>query len=196
MGSAIGSRPSNVSAVCKSEWDKYKGEIAGKPDWDIILDDFRPIDVYTTASQFSSHFSDMIENLFLGCKEMVSREIHEQFVEIIKKRTEEITQYDWEHRKDHDSFNQVIKLYRFADDTMKERQTDMIFVMVIRMSNVSKKSKDEIVANWESCVKLQLRSHKIVPPEPVETARPRCCQQQDDDFSAALQRATLMDPTL
>ena len=192
MGAAIGirDRVTDISTVCMSEWNRYKEEIGEcKPDWEIILDDSRRINVNTTASDFSGHASEMIKNLFLGCNEVVSLEIHDQFVETIVKRIKEITEYDWEHHKEKDPFNQVIKLYRSTEDLSKERQTELLFVMVIRITALS--------TNWESCVKLQLRSHKVTPVG-SEPSRPRCCENQNQYLLDAVERSQeqlLLDPT-
>lgn len=189
MGAVIGTQTSDVSTVCKSEWNRYKEDIGKcKPEWDVILDDFRRIHVNTTASEFLSHSYDMIENLFLGCKEVVSREVHDQFVETITKRIEEITQYDWEHRREKEPFNQVIKLFRSTEDMSKDRKTEMLFVMAIKITAVS--------ANYESCLKLQLRSHKIIPPEAAPTGA-RCCQDQSvlSTLEHAQEQLFLLDPT-
>ena len=191
MGAVIGTQLQDVSTKCNNEWNRYNDTIGNcKPDWDIILDDSRHINANTTATEFSAHTSNMIENVFLGCKEMLSREVHDQFVEIITKRVAEITQYDWEHC-DKDPFNQVIKLFRSTEDLLMDRKTEMLFVMVIRITRTAS-------AKWESCLKLQLRSHKIIPPAVTEPARPRCSQNQQQYLFSALQRAPeqlLLDPT-
>ena len=192
MGSAIGIRDRviDISTVCMSEWNRYIEEIGEcKPEWEIISDDSRCINVNTTPSDFSSHASEMVQNLFLGCNEVVSLEVHDQFVETIIKRIKEITEYDWKYHKEKDPFNQVIKLYRSTEDLSKDRQTELVFVMVIRITASS--------TNWESCVKLQLRSHKVIPIG-MDSARPRCCENQNQYLMDAIKRdqeQLLLDPT-
>ena len=161
---------SSVNILCENEWELYKTQI-GELDQNltVILDDRRHLDLITTKSNVLAQFSGLIENTFLGCKEVISRDIHDDFVEAIVKRVEQIVLFDYSSKVHHP--DQTIKMFRFTEDTGRDRQTNMIFVMVIRIAHVRAELTDdeeEAMIKWESCLRLRMHSHvtESVSPAP------------------------------
>ena len=188
------SRQKSVLSLCQEEWDLYIDNNRDfKSEWEMILDDARHVNVTTTTSHFLAHFSDLIENLFLGCKDMVSDELHNSFVDILVKRMEEIVRYDYKHAT-KDFTPPPVKLIRYTEDAPKDRKTQMIFVMIARVEKKHKwaENVDDLEANWEICLKLQLRSHK---DEQVVTQRTRQCTENALTLPDNLVRLGLLDPT-
>lgn len=170
-----------VSALCNEAWNSHNWRLKDEeedfdPGWELILDDFRQIELVMTTSQFLAHFSDLIENLLLGCKEAMSDEVHQGFVDLIVTQTENVIQEEYIKGEDRLNFCKNLPLYLNKEDSPKNRKTQMVFLMVIRISNlVSKESRVEKEATWECFIRLQLSSDKLKTPA---TGRPRrCCRE-------------------
>ena len=123
---------------------------------ELILDDFRRIELLMTASQFLARFSDLIENLFLGCKEAMSDEVNRDFVDLVVTQTQSVIHE--EYKGSNGAFCKEIPLFLNKEDPLKHRITQMVFLMVMRISNSTREeSGPEERAKWECTIRLQLR---------------------------------------
>ena len=206
MGNLICLGQTSVRALCDSEWNLYTQHIdehGSKHDeqqWEMILDDLRHLAIETTSPEISANFTDVVENILLGCKEVISREIHDQFVEIIVRRVKEIIELDSETTN-----LQVIKLFRSTEDTQRNRETCMVFVMAIRYTKRQEVGEEDITMvtpptiRWESCFRIRLHSHLINQPVAQRVQTPRRCTQNQLFWSlpATIGQGTVarLDPT-
>ena len=185
-------RVTPVSVLCNEAWDSHnwrlKDEEGFDPGWELILDDFRQIELLMTTSQFLAHFSDLIENLLLGCKEAMSDEVHQSFVDLIVTQTENVIQDEYIKCEDG-NFCKHVPLYLNKEDSPKNRKTQMVFLMVIRISNSVIKTEKE----WECFIRLQLSSDK---QKPLVVDRPRrCCRENQWQLPPNLGLFASVDPT-
>jgi len=130
------SNQSTVDTLCKEEWNSYREEMGGlklKEGWALILDDFRNINITHTTSHFLARFSGIMENLFLGCKEVVSANVHRELVDVTVKRMETLIQFDHRNHTKRE-FNKSVRLFRANDDPSYSRKTEMILVMIVRIT--------------------------------------------------------------
>ena len=169
----------STQVLCKQEWDKYQEEVGTiKDGWTLVIDDSRNLDVMQTMSSYLAHATDLMENLMLGCKEVISESVHQELVDTIVKRLESVIEFDYKNYNDK-VFNGVITLFRATDDYVKERKTEMVFVTILRFTSstsrnlASKNDKqrtqdlDVNQIHIESSIKLQVRS--IKDPELANT---------------------------
>ena len=164
-----------VDTICKQEWDGYRQEMGGldlKEGWGLILDDSRSINITHTTSNFLARFSDIMENLFLGCKEVVSSNVHRELVDVTVKRMETLIQFDHQNHTERE-FSKSVRLFRATDDPSYSRKTEMILVMIVRITVAATTSRnpeariqatttqrEQNQAHIETAVKLQIRSVK------------------------------------
>ena len=147
MGNLLCLGQASIRAVCDSEWNLYtqyideNGSRRDEQQWEMILDDLHHLDIETTSIEISTHFTDVVETILLGCKEVVSRDIHDQFVEIIVKRVKEIIELDSDVI--NTQFNQVINLFRSTEDSQRDRETSVVFVMAIRLMTAKRQEARE-----------------------------------------------------
>lgn len=187
-----------ISVMCHRAWNSHswrlKDEEDFDPSWELILDDFRQIELIMTTSQYLAHFSDLIENLLLGCKEAMSDEVHQDFVDFIVQQTENLIQEECVKEEEENPVYKQIPLYLKKEDPLKNRKTQMVFLMVIRISNLeSKERRTDKETKWESFIKLQLSSDKQKPPE-VERSR-RCCRENQWQLPSNVGVFASLDPT-
>ena len=188
-----------ISDLCNDAWESHnwrlKDEEDFDPGWELILDDVRQIELTVTTSKFLAHFSDLIENLFLGCKEAMSDEVHQDFVDLIVNQTENIIQEEYTNGKT-EVFCKEVPLYLNKEDALKNRKTQMVFLMVIRISNSPSKERTEREAKWESFIKLQLSSD--MQKYPIEQPR-RCCRENQwqlpSNYLLSPREFASLDPT-
>ena len=149
-------------------WTKHYQQLKDEGNFEfgreLILDDFRQIELFMTTSQFLAQFSDLIENLFLGCKEAMSDEVHQDFVDIIVTQTQSIIQKEYHSINGMNrNFCKDIPLYLNKEDSLKNRITQMVFLMVMRISNLATEEiGPEKKAKWECSIRLQLSSDKTL----------------------------------
>jgi len=165
-----------VDTLCKEEWNSYRQEMGGlklKEGWALILDDFRNINITHTTSHFLARFSGIMENLFLGCKEVVSANVHRELVDVTVKRMETLIQFDHRNHTERE-FNKSVRLFRATDDPSYSRKTEMILVMIVRITVTETNSRNaakiqatttqrgdlQNQAHIETAVRLQIRSVK------------------------------------
>ena len=187
----------SVQNLCNGAWNNHKWRLKDEedfdPSWELILDDFRQIELFMTTSQFLAHFSDLIENLLLGCKEAMSDEVHQDFVDFIVKQTENVIQEEYTEEEESSACRQI-PLYLKREDPLKNRKTQMVFLMVIRTSHLERRERRaEKESKWETFIKLQLSSDKQKPPE-AERPR-RCCRENQWQLPSNLGIFASLDPT-
>ena len=154
-----------TDTLCTQEWDKYLNS-TGKPkdDWELLLDDSRNVNLHDDTSKFLARFTDIMENLFLGCKEVMSARVHQEFSDVTVKRMEELINFDHSNNTEK-KFNKVVRLIRLTEDSDFQRKTEMILVMVIRITVVAKKrsqeqEEEQPTFQIENSIKVQIRSIK------------------------------------
>ena len=163
------SQVETVDELCTQEWEKYERKVGSiKDGWELIHDDGRAVDVKSSIAGFLAHFSSLQENLFIGCdSSYISGTLHRNLVDVTVKRMEEIINFDYVNCSSK-VFNNKATILRARDDTKKNRKTEMIFVMAIRITDTSKRTPgtrstadlDSQTVHVESSMKLQLRSIK------------------------------------
>lgn len=148
----------STEALCSQEWEKYlKTTGEHKDGWEVILDDSRNVNINKSMSFFLAHFTDLMENLFMGCKEVMSESVHRELVDVAVKRMEELINFDYSNYSGK-RFYQVVPLLRSTDDCILQRKTEMIVVMVVRVSVVPKSDRNETPAQIENSIKVRMRS--------------------------------------
>ena len=162
----------SVQDRCKQEWDKYQSDVGAiKSGWTLVLDDSRDTDVVQTVSFYLAKSTDIMENLMMGCKEVISETVHQDLVDTVVKRIQSVIQFDYKNYNEK-IFNGVITLYRATDDYVKGRKTELVFVAILRFTSSEKRDlqskndnqrSQELDINQvhiESSIKLQVRSIK------------------------------------
>jgi len=188
MGNCLSFGQASVRELCNNEWNLYTqhidehGSRHKEQHWAIILDDLHHLAIETTSQEISVQFADVVEKILLGCKEVISRELHDQFVEIIVRRVKEIIEFDF---RDNKQLNQVIELFRSTEDSQKGRETSVMFVMAIRLTKTSKRQESEgedreistaPTIIWESCFRIRLHSYLLNRPAVTQRVQnPRSC---------------------
>ena len=171
----------SVQDRCKQEWDKYQSDVGAiKSGWTLVLDDSRDTDVVQTVSFYLAKSTDIMENLMMGCKEVISETVHQDLVDTVVKRIQSVIQFDYKNYNEK-IFNGVITLYRATDDYVKGRKTELVFVAILRFTSPAKRNlhlkndnqrSQELDVNQvhiESSIKLQVRS--IKDPELSDTEK-------------------------
>lgn len=152
----------STDTLCTQEWDKYLKTVGeSKEGWNLILDDSRNVNIHSGMTKFLAHFTDLLENLFLGCKAVLSENVHRELVDVTVKRMEELINFDYKNCKEK-NFYQVIPLLRSTDDNRLQRKTEMILVLVVRITaDTTKKplqEQEEPTAHIENSIKVRMRS--------------------------------------
>lgn len=80
----------SCSKLCTEEWKEYVDQFKLQDKWEIVLDDTRDMEINYTMGDFLAKSADIFENLFLGCENILSDDLHAAFVDIIVKRLETI----------------------------------------------------------------------------------------------------------
>ena len=210
MGNLLCLGQASIRAVCDREWNLYtqyideNGSRRDEQQWEMILDDLHHLDIETTSIEISTHFTDVVETILLGCKEVVSRDIHDQFAEIIVKRVKEIIELDSDVI--NTQFNQVINLFRSTEDSQRDRETSVVFVMAIRLMTAKRQEAREEdtsppapTIKWESCFRIRLHSRLINRPVSRRAQTPRRCTLNHFSWSLPAtighQTVARLDPT-
>ena len=146
-----------LSFMCDTAWDKYKWRLKDEedydPSWEVILNDSRCVE-FVNASRFQVTFPEVIENLFLGCRQAMSDNIYRNFVDFVVEETKNAIETEIYIRK-NEEFYKEIPLHLFKEDQGKEIR--MIFLMVIQTSqSASEEGSVENETTWESFIKLQI----------------------------------------
>ena len=85
-----------ISTLGNNAWDNYiwqlKDEEGFDPGWELILEDFYQSELFMTVSQFLDIISNIIGNLFVGCKEAMSPNVQNDFEEFIVEKTKNALQ--------------------------------------------------------------------------------------------------------
>lgn len=150
----------STETLCSHEWDKYlKTTGKAKKGWELIMDDFRNVNVHSQMATFLEHFANLMENLFLGsATEVMSDSVRKKFVDVTVERMKELIDFDYKYTNfgagNKIKFYQVTPLMRSTEDTHLKRKTEMILMMVVRIT------KDEPKAHIETSIKVRIRSIK------------------------------------
>ena len=171
-------RTQPLTSEFEKAWSAHNQQLKEKGSFEsgreLILDDFRRIELLMTASQFLARFSDLIENLFLGCKEAMSDEVHRDFVDLVVSQTQSVIHGEYYSSEGtNGNFCKEIPLFLNKEDSLKNRITQMVFLMVMR---TCEQSGPEERAKWECTIRLQLSSDKTLV---VERRPRRCCRQEN-----------------
>ena len=153
----------STDALCIQEWDSYlKTTGKNKDEWDVYLDDSRNINIIHDTALFLAKFADIMETLLLGSKQVISERLHKEFADVTVKRMQELINFDFPNSNEK-KFNKVVTLLRRTEDPELKRKTEMVLVMVVRITtDVIKKPEEEerATTHIESAIKVQVRSTK------------------------------------
>ena len=161
----------STETLCSHEWDKYLKTIGkAKREWELIMDDFRNVNVYSDTTEFLPHFTDLMNTLFVVSEKVMSNSVRDEFVNVTVERMKELINFDYANSTlDSDNVTkkrvcQVIPLLRSTEDTDTDtkRKTEMILVMVLR---ITRPREQESAANnrkvhIENSIKVRIRSIK------------------------------------
>lgn len=81
----------STDKLCKREWNSYletTGQI--KNGWELVLDDFRNVDINSDRTIFMVKFTEIVEKLLLGSPQVISDMVHQEFTDVTVKRMEEL----------------------------------------------------------------------------------------------------------
>ena len=154
----------STDTLCNQEWDSYlKTTGKNKDGWELVLDDSRSVDINSDTTVFLAKFAEIMENLLLGSEQVISDMLHQEFADVTVKRMEELINFDFANSKEK-KFYKVIPLLRRTEDPSLLRKTEMVLVMVVRITPDAIKKplqeQEKATAHIESSIKVQVHSKR------------------------------------